>query len=136
MSESERTTSAEYDPPVRENYQEDISVEKTDEEKNVDAEATKAGDDDDFDQMFAEDSDAPEEDEPTGQKATGSDEAIKSLYDPAVAKAAKEKAARHAMDAKGDETTAIVEQSTALEADGEAVQMDDLAWLEKSNFQF
>ena len=121
--------------------------------KAVDAEETaapaaentdemKAQADEQFDELFAEDSQEEfvEEDGPTGETATGSNEpkssdsALKEgLYDPAVARAAKEKAARHAMDADGKKTTAIVEQSNALEAGGDEIQMDDLAWLNEED---
>lgn len=138
-------------PVVRENYQEEIAVEE--DKKAVDAEETaapaaentdemKAQADEQFDELFAEDSQEEfvEEDGPTGETATGSNEpkssdsALKEgLYDPAVARAAKEKAARHAMDADGKKTTAIVEQSNALEAGGDEIQMDDLAWLNEED---
>jgi len=103
--------------------------------------------DQDLEDLFDDDDveDVPEEDGPVGEKAVGSNEkpstsdsALKNLYDTKQAEAAKEKARRHAMDADGSKTTALVEATTDLVDGGEEVVMDDLAWLneEEENYTF
>lgn len=152
------STPSEEPPVVRENYKEDQDVETpqgtpteetpegTPAPSESDLEHLKSNADDEFADLFADDeSEAPvEEDGPTGE-ATASTQAPKShdsvttgLYDRNAAKAATEKAQRHAMDADGTKTTALVESTTALVDGGEEVVMDDLDWLneEDDNYTF
>jgi len=152
-------------PVVRENYKEDQDVETppvtpteltpedspAPSETDLDRFTSKA--DTDFDDLFQDDeSEIPmDEDGPTGEAtastqappAAGSqkkdhDSATRGLYDADAAKAATEKARRHAMDADGAKTTALVEATTSLVDGGQEVVMDDLDWLneEDDNYTF
>jgi len=104
--------------------------------------------DEDFDDLFMDDDEEhAEEDGPIDAKASGSDEkpsksttdsALKDMYDPKLARAATERAQRHAMDADGAKTTTLVEATTALVDEGQDINMDDLDWLneEDDNYTF